>query len=71
MKYQDEELELEFNHLTGNVYRDEFDALLCKSAFESGVELMDSNRFYDFKYDLNGYHVISNKFILWSCFFIY
>jgi geranylgeranyl reductase family protein len=61
VRYQNEELELEFNHLTGNVYRDEFDALLCQNAVESGVELVDSNKLIDMKHDEKGYHVKSDK----------
>ena len=61
VKYKDEKLELEFNHLTGNVYRDEFDDLLCRKASESGAELIDSNKLYEIKSDEDGYHVISDK----------
>lgn len=61
IKCQDEELELEFNHLSGNVYREEFDTILCQSAVDSGVKIIDSNKVYNIKYKKNGYHVISDK----------
>lgn len=61
IRYQNDEIELEFNHLTGNVYREEFDTLLCQSAVESGAEIIDSNKLYNIKYNKKGYHVISDK----------
>ena len=61
IRCQNEELELEFNYLSGNVYREEFDMLLCQSAVESGVEIMDSNKLYNIKHNEKGYSVISDK----------
>ena len=58
---QSEELELESNHPSGNVYREEFDTLLCKSAAESGVEIIDTNKLHNIKYNKKGYYVISDK----------
>ncbi len=61
IRYQSEELELESNHLSGNVYREEFDTLLCQSAIESGAEIIDSNKLYNIKHSEKGYRVISDK----------
>ena len=61
IRCQSKELELEFNHLSGNVYREEFDTLLCQSAVESGADIIDSNKLYNIKHNEKGYRVISDK----------